>query len=115
MIDTARILTVPKDIDALMSVGFGMSRSALTTETALEKLKGINPGLHKKMKPVAKGADTLRLILAIPKKLKEDAEYVVECMRNMSKTDAGRKKIRLLGLDEWASPAGPDLLKLAGI
>jgi len=40
---------------------------------------------------------------------------VVECMRNMSKTDAGRKKIRLLGLDEWASPAGPDLLKLAGI
>jgi len=32
-VDITNILTVPKDIDALMSVGFGMSKFALTTRT----------------------------------------------------------------------------------
>jgi len=112
MIEKARILTVPKDMDALMSVGFGMSRSALTTDISLEKLKSINPGLHGRMEIAATGADTLRLIVAVPESFKKETESVVKFIQNMSTTKEGRKKIKMLGLDEWVPPANPDLLKL---
>ncbi len=53
-IDTCQILAVPKDIDALISIGFGLVQAALTTEYSLSKLSAINPGLYKKLTIPAK-------------------------------------------------------------
>ena len=35
LIDTCQILAVPKDIDALISMGFGLVQAALTTEYSI--------------------------------------------------------------------------------
>lgn len=100
--DSINILTVPKDIDALMSVGFGMSKCALTTESSFEKLKNINPMLHKELTIIAQGTESLHLVVAIPKKgFTKKSESLVHIIENMPKNPDGKKKIKMLGLDNW--------------
>ena len=100
-VDTAKILTVPKDIDALMSVGFGMSKLALTTRNALDELKMVNPTLHQKMKILAEGERSLLLILAVPERFTKDAKKIVTIIQNMATDPDGKEKLRMLGLDGW--------------
>jgi len=112
--DTAKILTVPKDIDALMSVGFGMSQSALTSENSLESLKGINPVLYKEMKILAQGAPSLLLILAMPEGFAEDSAKLSGVIKNMSDNPTGKDKIKMLDLDAWDEVDSADKSKLEG-
>ena len=107
-----KILTVPKDIDALMSVGFGMSKAALTTRNAFEELKLVNPTLHKKMKILAEGRESLLLILAVPETFAEHAVQPVNVIKSMAMNPDGKKKIRMLGLDGWQEPDLFDRQKL---
>jgi len=111
-IDKIKILTVPKDIDALMSVGFGMSRMALTSGSALDELKKVNPTLHQKMKILAEGEESLLLIVAVPKGFSKEAEKIVAVFQNMAADPDGKEKLMMLGLDGW-QPLGPsEKLKL---
>ncbi|MGR3218374.1 MAG: hypothetical protein ACUZ8H_00970, partial [Candidatus Anammoxibacter sp.] len=41
LVDSFQLLVVPKDIDALISVGFGLADAALTTENSLDMLSSI--------------------------------------------------------------------------
>ena len=100
-VDTAKILTVPKDIDALMSVGFGMSKLALITRNALDELKMVNPALHQKMKIMAEGERSLLLILAIPERFTREAKKISTVIQNMAVDPDGKEKLRMLGLDGW--------------
>lgn len=102
----AKILIVPKDIDALMSVGFGVCQCALTTKSTLESLGTLNPGLYKSIKIVAEGKASLLLILASPENLSQEAEKLISIIRKMPETPDGERKIRMLGLDNW-QPADP--------
>lgn len=97
----AKILIVPKDIDALMSVGFGMCQCALTTKSALDTLKTLNPDLHKSIKVMAEGKESLLLILASPKNFAKEAEKLINIIREMPGTPDGERKIKMLGLDNW--------------
>ncbi len=97
----AKILIVPKDIDALMSVGFGMCQCALTTKSTLETLKTLNPELYKSIKVMAEGKESLSLILASPKNFAKEAETLISIIRKMPETPDGERKIRMLGLDNW--------------
>ena len=99
--DFLRILTVPKDIDALMSVGFGMSKLALSTTNCLEELKKVNPKLCEKMNVLAEGKESLLLILAVPRDFAEGAKEMVRIIEEMSKDPDGKQNIRMLGLDGW--------------
>ena len=99
--DKTRILTVPKDIDALMSVGFGMSKLALTTRNALEELKMANPVLYQKMEILEEGEGSLLLILAIPEGFTRDARKMVTIIQDMATDPDGKEKLRMLGLDGW--------------
>lgn len=96
-----KILTVPKDIDALMSVGFGMSQSALTTGNSLEKLKSVNSVLYDKMKVLAQGRESLLLILAVPESFAANAQKAVQVIQNIPSDPDGKDKIKMLGLDGW--------------
>ena len=107
-----QVLTVPKDIDALMSVGFGMAKLAFASENAFDDLKGVNPGLCRKMKVVAEGEETLLLIVALPKGCTADRKKMVNLIKNMSKDSDGRKRIRMLGLDGWQALNETDRSKL---
>ena len=108
----ARILTVPKDIDALMSVGFGMSKAALTTRGAFEELRIVNPTLYKKMNIVAEGEESLLLLVAVPENFKEGSSEFVNVIKSMSMNPDGRNKMKMLGLDGWQEPDVSDRLKL---
>lgn len=110
--DKTRILMVPKDIDALMSVGFGMSKLALTTSNALDALKMANPILYQKMEILAEGEGSLLLILAVPERFTKDTKKVVTIIQNMAKDPDGKEKLRMLGLDGWQTLNPSDKSKL---
>ncbi len=107
-----QVLTVPKDIDALMSVGFGMAKLAFASENAFDELKGVNPRLCNKMKIMAEGEETLRLILASPQGFTANRKKMVDMIKNMSMDSDGRKRIRMLGLDGWQELDSSDRSKL---
>jgi len=109
-----KILTVPKDIDALMSVGFGMAKSAVITENSLESLKTINPSLHKKLKIVAESEETLLLIVAAPETFISEAQALISILQEMATDPDGEKRVRMLGLDGWQPIEPSDRLKLEG-
>ena len=111
-VDTTQILTVPKDIDALMSVGFGMSVLALTTRNALDELQIVNPTLCQKMKVLGEGDESLLLIVAVPERFIKDAQGIIAAIKNMPTDPEGRENLRMLGLDGWQPLDLSDKLKL---
>ena len=98
------ILSVSKDLDALMCVGFGMSTAALTTRNSFEELKKINPLLHGKMKILAEGLESLSLIMAVPAGFTEQAVQPINVIKSMTMNPDGMKKMQMLGLDGWQEP-----------
>lgn len=101
LVDSFQILNVPKDIDALISVGFGLADVALTTESSLDMLLSINPRLYKKLTILAKSRETLLPIVAVSKAHNPGAAKLLEIVENMGKTPDGEKSIQMLGLDGW--------------
>ena len=112
VIDNFQVLTVPKDIDALMSVAFGMSKLALTSKNAFEELNKVNPSLYKKMKILAEGEESLSLIIAIPKSFSKESEKLVALLQDMATDPDGKEKLMMLGLDGWQPLNPSDKLKL---
>lgn len=110
--DRFRILTVPKDIDALMSVGFGMATFALSTGYNFEDLKTANPRMCARMQVLAEGKPSLFLVLAMPSGFNEDSKKMVEIMNRMSLDPEGLRNIRMLGLDGWQPIEPKDRQKL---
>ena len=110
-----KVLTVPKDIDALMSVGFGMAKLAFASENAFDELKGVNPRLCNKMKVLAEGEETLRLVLALPQSFKENSRKTIDVIKNMPMDSDGKRRIRMLGLDGWQELNSSDRLKLESL
>lgn len=96
-----RVLTVPKDIDALMAVGFGMAESALASESSLTKLSTINPKQYKMMKQLAVSEEILLHVVAVPKKCDENVEELVRIIEEMGTNLEGKQKLKMLGMDGW--------------
>lgn len=107
-----QVLTVPKDIDALMSVGFGMAKLAFASQNVFDELKGVNPRLCSKMKVVAEGEETLRLILALPQGFTANRKKMVDMIKNMAMDSDGKRRIRMLGLDGWQELDSSDRSRL---
>lgn len=113
--ESVRILTVPKEIDALMSVGFGMSTSALITENTLGTLKSRDPGLYSKLKILAEGKESLLPVLAAPEKFSGEAKTLINIIKEMPKKNAeGTDIIKMLDLDDWQTIEASDYSKLEG-
>ena len=107
-----QVLTVPKDIDALLSVGCGITKLAFASENAFDDLKGVNPRICRKMKVVAEGEETLLMIVALPQGFTANTKKMVDIVKNMSMDSDGRKKVRMLGLDGWQELDASDRSKL---
>lgn len=102
------ILKVPKDIDALMSVGFGMSTTALATETSFKRLEQINPGLCQKLRIVAEGCEAFLTVLAAPAEHSASFAKIINIIYEMPQDDAGKKQLEMIGLDGWQRVSTPD-------
>jgi hypothetical protein len=109
-----KILIVPKDLDALMSVGFGMVKLALITENSLDQLKTVNSPLYSKMRVLAESEESLLLIAAVPKSFAKDAGELINIIQQMSTNPEGKGKIKLLGFDDWQTLDLMDEAKLEG-
>ncbi|MCF6148335.1 MAG: phosphate/phosphite/phosphonate ABC transporter substrate-binding protein [Candidatus Kuenenia sp.] len=96
-----KILSVPKDIDALMSVGFGMADGAITTDNSLAKLAAINRKLHDKLKQLLISDETLLPIVAIPKLRDENHLKLTKIIKDMETAVEGKNKLNMLGFEGW--------------
>ncbi len=100
IVNSLKILTVPKDIDALMAFGFGMANAALTTEHTKAKLLTINPKLCEMLRELA-STETYLQIVAAPKQFNEDIQQLLLLVEKMTSSMDGRKKLKMISLDGW--------------
>lgn len=96
-----KILTVPKDVDALMSVGYGLAYAAITTERSLETLSKINPKQSKRLKVLATSEEIPMLILVIPQDSKPMLSPALDIIKNMEHNRDGRIMLKRIGIDSW--------------
>ena len=101
LVDSFQLLVVPKDIDALISVGFGLADAALTTENSLDMLSSINPRLKGKLATVASSKEILLPIVAIHEGLTPDIVKLLVALKNMPDSEDGNRGMQILGLDGW--------------
>jgi hypothetical protein len=101
IVDSMKILTVPKDIDALMAVGYGMADSALTTENSLTKLAAINPKQYGFLMSLSKSEEILLPIIAAPTQSDEKIRLLIAIIEEMGATLDGKRKLKMLGVDGW--------------
>lgn len=98
-----------------MSVGFGMSKSALITENTIGTLKTTDPGLYSKLKPLAHGKESLLPILAVPETFSGQAGALIKIIKDMPQKNAeGNHVIKMLDLDDWKAIEPSDYPKLEG-
>lgn len=96
------ILTVPKDIDALMSVLFGIAQGALTARNSLTTLASINPKKAQLLHPQLESqAIMLPMIVAYLPMTQPTTRELLEAIENMSDSPAGKEILGLLGLNGW--------------
>jgi hypothetical protein len=99
--NTIKILVVPKDLDALGAVGFGMANAAISAESSLKKLEIANPNLHKQLHQIGITEKSLLLVAATLNKPSKDEIALLKILYNMTGTEASLKYLKLLGLDGW--------------
>ncbi len=107
------ILNVPKEIDALMSVGFGLSKFALVSKDSFELLKNVNGFLAKQMIIYKESKPNFRMLIA--SKLKN--QYSKECInlfKSMNSDLYGKKILNLLGIDDIVILTKNDYNKIIG-
>lgn len=98
---SVKVLSVPKDIDALMSVGFGVAEAALTTENSFSKLAAINQKQYEMLKQLLVSEETLLPIVAVPKSLINDYAQLLKVLEKMGLTPEGKNRLNMLGFDGW--------------
>ncbi len=101
LLNDIKILIVPKDIDAVMAVGFGMATAAISAESGLDKLAMINPNQFKELHSLGFSEKDYLLIAATLKKTDQQERQLLEELRKMSETDAGEANLKMLGIDGW--------------
>ncbi len=111
--NSLNILNVPKEIDALMSVGFGLSKFALVSKDSFELLKNVNGFLAKQMTIYKESKPNFRMLIA--SKLKN--QYSKECInlfKSMNSDLYGKKILNLLGIDDIVILTKNDYNKIIG-
>ena len=112
--NSLHILKVPKEIDALMSVGFGMSQFALVSKDSFELLKKANSFLASQMEIFGESTPTLRMLVASKIKKHNNKEFM-EVFTTMDSRDEGKKVLDMLGIDKIVILTKNDLQKLGGV
>lgn len=102
-LEKMKVLSVPKDIDALMAVGYGLAEMALTTEVGLSKVALLNEHLYNDLLVLRKSEPFKRSVLVFKSNNLELKAALVSVLSNMSQDPKGQQAMSLLGLDEWKS------------
>ncbi|MFC3152052.1 PhnD/SsuA/transferrin family substrate-binding protein [Litoribrevibacter euphylliae] len=101
ILKSSQILHVPKDLDALLSVGFGMAQAALSTEDSLNQLKRFYSNQHQKLKILGSSTPLMRALVVTPREASEQVDQLIEKLEHMEQHQAGKISLSLIGLDRW--------------
>ena len=93
------VLRVPKEIDALMSVGFGMSKFALVSQESFFLLQTINPALTQDMNIYFESKPQYRMFLAT-NDMNKDTENLITIFKEMDQSEDGRRILNMIGMDK---------------
>lgn len=107
-----KLILVPKEIDALMAVGFGMADAALTTEDSLEDLSRINQKQYSMLNRLGASEKEFLTLAVVPKKTARNADALLEILEGMSQAPEGESRLRMLGLDGWRKLTQSELKEL---
>jgi hypothetical protein len=94
-----KVLIVPKDIDALMAVGFGIADAAVATEDGLAQLSQVNPKLAGGLHTLATSERVLLPIVAVPRGVGDAVRSLVAIVEAMGKDAEGARRLNMLGFD----------------
>ena len=100
-LEQLRLLTVPKDIDALLAVSFGMANAALATETSYEKYELLYRNEHQQLRILGTSQPQKRLVVALFKQHLPALKVALDALLHMDQSPDGQLGLQLLGLDEW--------------
>ena len=101
------VLKVPKEIDALMSVGFGMSKFALVSKESFSLLQTINPSLARDLNIYYESQPHYRMFLAT-NTMDEKTLSVISIFKEMDQSEEGKKILNMIGMDKLI-PFAPSL------
>lgn len=97
----SRLLTVPKDIDALLAVSFGLADAALATEDNYEKLSHLYKKEYQQLTILGRSEPQKRLVVVAIKQHLPAVQLALDALENMDQSQDGRLGLNLLGLDKW--------------
>jgi len=98
-IRNADLLTVPKELDAVLSVVFGMSDGAIATKRTLDIVREIHP---EEFETLVVEESPVKTKLSVVVLFGDPKQYnVSDILAQMAESESGRRVLRLLGLDGW--------------
>lgn len=108
------ILIVPKEIDALMSVSFGMSDFALVSKDSLYFLQKINPSLTKDFKIFHESEPKYRIVLA-KNTIQQSNKQIITIFNNMTRNTKGRDILEMMDIDKLVILSKQDKYNLGDV
>lgn len=96
-----QFLLVPKDMDALMAVNFGMADAALCSEQSWAALAELYPAQHSKLQVLAQSDPLLHMQVITPSEMSAAEKTLFDAILQMSNSVQGRRTLRMLGLEDW--------------
>lgn len=93
------VLSVPKEIDALMSVGFGMSKFALVSQDSLTHLQNVNPVLSEDLYIYHESVPEYRMLLACAE-IDQEKMGLLSIFQEMGLSERGKNILNMIGIDE---------------
>ncbi len=101
LLNSIQILKVPKDIDALLSVGFGVADAAISTQDNFDQLFYFNRKQFEKLRPLGEAQDRIRILVAAKPSQVSSLQTTIAALKEMGQTPGLNKPLKLLGLDNF--------------
>ena len=104
----ARLIAVPKDIDALLALSFGQVDAALVTPSSVEVLRQVNPQVASSFRVIAETKKILRSPVCVVggRPSSQQVASMVKALTTMSSQSDGRDLMRRLAFDGWTKFEG---------
>lgn len=101
LVDSIEVLSVPKEIDALMAVAYGVADGAITFERTLQKLGRINANQQSLLQVQAHSKEIMLPLLFVPVTQTAAESKLVQVLKDMPSSQEGRQQLRMIGFDGW--------------
>ena len=108
------VLKVPKEIDALMAVGYGMSQFASVSKSSFELLQKTNSSLTKNMRIYSESDPTYRMLIAVNKENVKNKDFI-RIFTKMNQSKNGKSILKILGIDSFVQLNSTHLRELRSL